>query len=79
MNLPSKQTGLPPLICAFSVLICFMGNFVFLIFIMARAHGQMPPMQNMNHQQKETKVTKNLGTAFEAAFEQLHSEPPQKA
>jgi hypothetical protein len=40
MNLPSKQTGLAPLSRAFAVLLFFMGNFVFLIFIMAQAHGQ---------------------------------------
>jgi hypothetical protein len=36
-----KQTGLAPPIRAFAVLLFFMGNFVFLIFIMAQPHGQM--------------------------------------
>ena len=36
-----KQTGLAPLNRAFAVLLFFMGNFVFLIFIMAQPHGQI--------------------------------------
>ena len=44
MNLPSKQTGLAPLSRALAVLIFFMGDFVFLIFIMAQLHGQLLSM-----------------------------------
>jgi hypothetical protein len=39
MNLPSKQTGL-----AFAVLLFFMDDFVFLVFIMAQPDGQMLSM-----------------------------------
>jgi hypothetical protein len=41
INLPSKQTGLAPLSRAIAVLSVFMGNFVFLIFIMAQPDGQI--------------------------------------
>jgi hypothetical protein len=44
MNLPLKQTSLAPLSRAFVVLLFFMDNFVFLIFIMAQPHGQMLSM-----------------------------------
>jgi hypothetical protein len=44
MNLPSKQTGLAPLSRALAVLLFFMGDFVFLIFIMAQPDGQMLSM-----------------------------------
>jgi len=44
MSWPSKQTGLVPLSRAFAVLLFFMGDFAFLIFIMAHAHGQMLSM-----------------------------------
>jgi hypothetical protein len=41
MNVPSKRIGLAPLSRALAVLLFFMGDFVFLIFIMAQPHGQM--------------------------------------
>ncbi len=41
MNLLSKQTGLAPLRRTFAVLLFFMDDFVFLIFIMPQPHGQM--------------------------------------
>jgi hypothetical protein len=44
MNLSSKQTGLASLSRAFAVLLFFMGNFVFLILIMAQPDGQMLTM-----------------------------------
>jgi hypothetical protein len=44
MNLPSKQTGLAPLSRALAVLSFSMGDFVFLIFIMAQPDRQMLSM-----------------------------------
>jgi hypothetical protein len=44
LNRIGKQTGLAPLSRAFAVLLFFMGNFVFLIFIMAQRDGQMLSM-----------------------------------
>jgi hypothetical protein len=43
-KMPLKQTGLAPLSRALAVLLFFMGDFAFLIFIMAQPHGQMPSM-----------------------------------
>jgi hypothetical protein len=41
---PSRQAGLAPLRRGFAFLLFFMDHPVFLIFIMAQAHGQMLSM-----------------------------------
>jgi hypothetical protein len=44
MNWPSQQTGPAPLSRALAILLFFMADFGFLIFIMAQPHGQMLSM-----------------------------------
>ena len=48
LNRIGKQTDLAPLGRAFAVLLFFMDIFVFLIFIMAQPHGQMPRKKKLD-------------------------------